>query len=113
MEISLKNITNVLLVILGLVGIIGALYLVFMVNGLVVGSTSNVALSVISDGNASTTTTMEGHIAKMETQYITSANSLESRVGLAIQIFAVVIILSLFGLGGYFAYTKLRSKGSF
>jgi len=107
MELSLKNITAVLLVILGLVGILGALYMVFMINGLVVGTTANVATS----GDINVSSAMQTHLSGMEGKYVTAAESLESRVGLAIQIFAVVIILALFGLGGYFAYTKIRNKG--
>lgn len=107
MDIKLSNITNVLLIILGLVGLLGALYLVFMINGLVVGTTSQVATS----GDINVSSAMQTHLTGMESKYVTAAESLESRVGLAIQIFAVVIILALFGLGGYFTYTKLNKRG--
>jgi len=101
MKLEPKSIITVLLIILSLVGLLGSLYMVFMVNGLVVGKIANVAANVSGGDNATTT-----FMTTMKSDFFTNSYALQSNISLAFSILAIVIILVLFGLGGYFAYDK-------
>ena len=108
-SISAKNVVVVIAtitaVILGLV----ALYMGDLIGSGVIGVTANELGNTtldISDG-------MNTHLGAAETSYITNVEGAEDKVDLAIAIFAVVVILLLFGLGGMFknVFNKVSGKG--
>ena len=102
----MNNIKNVLLIIISLVGLLGFAYLMFIFQGLIVGTTTNVATS----GDINVSSAMQNHLSSMESNYISAADNLESKIKLGLSIFAIVILLVLFGVKAYGAY---KDRGGF
>ena len=105
----MNNIKNVLLIIISLVGLLGFAYLMFIFQGLIVGTTTNVALDQ-NNGLIDNTSVTYTHLQTMESNYINAADNLESKIKLALSIFAIVILLVLFGVKAYGAY---KDRGGF
>jgi len=97
-SISAQNVVLVIAtitaVILGLVG----LYMADLIGGGVIGVTAN----ELGNSTLNISDAMNTHLSASETGYITNTEGAADKVGLAIAIFAVVIILILFGLTGMF-----------
>lgn len=106
-SINVKNILIALGAVLGVIGLLGAIYILFMVNGLVVGTTANVATS----GNINVSSAMDTYLLGAEGDYISDAETLQGNVTLALQIMAIVIILVLFGIGALFGRDFFSKKG--
>ena len=106
-SINVKNIFIALGAVLGVIGLLGAIYILFMVNGLVVGTTAQVATS----GNINVSAAMNTYLLGAEGDYISDAETLQGNVTLALQIMAIVIILVLFGIGALFGRDFFQKGG--
>ena len=104
--IDVKNILIALGAIVGVIALLGSIYVLFMVNGLVIGTTAQVATS----GNINVSSAMQTYLTGAEGDYISDADTLQGNVTLAIQIFAIVIILVLFGIGAIFATSYFKGN---
>lgn len=106
-SINVKNVLIALGAVLGVIGLLGAIYILFMVNGLVIGTTAQVATS----GNINVSPAMDTYLSEAEGDYISDAETLQTNVTLALQIMAIVIILVLFGIGALFGRDLFKKKG--
>jgi Na+/proline symporter len=103
MDISAKNVMLVLSVIAGVVLVLILVYFVPIIGGTIIGVTVS---EVTSATDLSLSSQMVTFINDTETGYITSATSALNKVSIAIAIFAVVIILILFGFTDIFDKLK-------
>lgn len=93
-EINAKNVLLVLGTIGGIILLIVGIYLNTNVGGLIVGTTTNVATS----GQINVSEGMQNYLNSTETEYIGVSQLTTGNVTLTISIFAIVIILILFGV---------------
>lgn len=104
MEISAKNVLSVLAVIAAVVLVLILVYFTPIIGGVIIGVTVTEVTDPTTGLNLSAA--MTTFIDDTETGYITSSTSALQKVGIAIAIFAVVIILILFGMTDIFERLK-------
>ena len=110
MEISARNVLTVLSVIAAVVLVLIMVYFAPIIGGTIIGVTvSEVTNTSTGLGLSAAMTTF---ISDTETGYIDSSTSALQKVGIAIAIFAVVIILILFGLTDIFDRLKDMMTGN-
>lgn len=110
MEISAQNVLTVLAVIAAVVLVLILVFFTPIIGGVVIGVT--VSEVTATDTGLNLSTAMTTFINDTETGYITQSTSALQKVGIAIAIFAVVIILILFGLTDLFDSLKGMISGA-
>ena len=68
-------------------------YVLVMIGGLVVGTVSN----TVNGGTINVSTAMKTHLNSTETNYISTANSLQNNAPLIVSLVAIVVIVLVFG----------------
>ena len=109
MEISAKNVLTVLSVIAAVVLVLILVFFTPIIGGTIIGVTVTEVTDPSTGLNLSPA--MTTFISDTETGYITESTSALDKVGIAIAIFAVVIILILFGMTDLFERLKDMISG--